>query len=341
MVDRPLVSVVIPTYNQAAYLTEAIDSVLAQDYAPLEVIVVDDGSTDATPTTIAGYADRVISIRQPNHGAAHALNQGIRAARGDLICWLSSDDAFQAGKIERQVEAFAREPGLGLCFTGFETVDSAGEHLRDASDLAWVHPDLFVTVFWKNPINGSTAMVPRSVFRSLGTFDERLRADVDGEMWLRILDHHPARHIKGNWLRYRVHGGALSANRALMRASKTNVRLGRLRDGSLLRHLHASGDPNPGNTLAAMSLEFSRTGLSKLADALLDAARREGAGAELLEQARASRQAFEAKERSERARERRLRIRQAPLLAPARACVRLWRARRSRRPIADDPPSHR
>ena len=88
----PLVSVVIPVYNQGQYLAAAIESVLAQKYEPIELIVVDDGSSDDTPAVISQYVDRISSIRQSNHGASHALNHGIQASQGSLVCWLSADD---------------------------------------------------------------------------------------------------------------------------------------------------------------------------------------------------------------------------------------------------------
>ena len=128
--DTPLVSVVIPTYNQARYLGDCIDSVLAQSYAAIEIVVVDDGSTDATPNVLAGYGDRINQIRQTNHGAASALNRGIRASRGAFVCWLSSDDAFTPDKIARQVTAFRDEPSLGLSFMGFDTVDADARESR-------------------------------------------------------------------------------------------------------------------------------------------------------------------------------------------------------------------
>lgn len=99
---EPLVSVVVPTYNQANYLRSAIESVLTHDYPNIELIVVDDGSTDATPEVLRDYGDAIVLIRQPNRGAANPLNEGIRAARGTYVCWLSSDDAFLPGKLRRQ-----------------------------------------------------------------------------------------------------------------------------------------------------------------------------------------------------------------------------------------------
>ena len=275
-VPDPLVTVVIPTYNQASYLPAAIQSVLEQDYPNVELVVVDDGSTDATPGVIAGYGDALVHLGQPNRGAANALNAGIRAATGSLVCWLSSDDVFLPGKLRRQVDAFREDPDLGFCYTGFVTMDADGRDLRDKSDVPTIHPDLFVSVFWANPVNGSTVMMPKAIFDEVGPFDETLRADVDGDMWLRVLKTRRARYLPGASLRYRVHGAALSADKPLMRASKSQVRRARLRDGSLVARLRASDPSAVAATLARMSAHYTKIGIPDVGRALLRASFRAG-----------------------------------------------------------------
>src|SRR5258705_7356831 len=191
----PLVSVVIPTFNQAAYLREAIDSVLAQTWGNRECIVVDDGSTDGTPEIIASYGDRIVALRQDNRGAANALNAGIRAARGELICWLSSDDAYLATKLEVQVAALLARPDAGLCCTGWETMDATGRTLKQHQESTWIHPDQVVSIFWRNAINGTTVLIPRHVFEAVGPFDDELRADVDGGNWRRVAARGPVASV--------------------------------------------------------------------------------------------------------------------------------------------------
>ena len=262
-------SVVIPTYNQAAYLRASIDSVLAQAYRGIEVVVVDDGSTDETPDILASYGERIRAIRQTNRGAASALNRGIIESRGKYVCWLSSDDAFLPDKVARQVAAFDADPGLGLSFTGFDTIDSTGSFIADRSEIQWRHPDLYVSVFWANPINGSTVMMPRAVFDEVGPFNETLRADVDAEMWFRVLARHRAAHIPGVLLHYRVHDKALSADRGLMHRSKTTVRERVLREGVLVDRLRTHDPVSTPRILAEMSAMFTKQGLRGLGRALL------------------------------------------------------------------------
>src|SRR5712692_1331271 len=106
----PEVSAIIPVYNQERYLREAIDSVLAQTYHDFELLVVDDGSTDATPETIASYGPGIRAFRKTNGGGASALNLGIRQARGGWIGWLSSDDIWEPSKLARQMAALREMP---------------------------------------------------------------------------------------------------------------------------------------------------------------------------------------------------------------------------------------
>lgn len=265
--SSPLVSIVIPVYNQGQYLTSAIESVLAQKYEPIEVIVVDDGSSDETPAVIERYVGRISSIRQTNHGAAHALNHGIQASHGSLVCWLSADDEFLPGKLQAQVEAFLADPDLSLCSTGFDVVDATGNMVRRNPASRWRHPDPFVAVLWANPINGSTVMVRRVVFDEVGYFNTSLRADVDADMWLRIAPGGRIVQLEGAFLRYRVHRASLSANRALMIDSMTRVRLPHVQSGELRRRLgpgrHAA------DILATMAAEYGWRGLRLLGEAML------------------------------------------------------------------------
>ena len=102
----PLVSILINNYNYARFLGEAIDSALSQSYSPVEIILVDDGSTDQSREIISTYSSRVIPIFKENGGQASAFNAGIAASRGDILCFLDSDDYFHPGKVARIVEIF-------------------------------------------------------------------------------------------------------------------------------------------------------------------------------------------------------------------------------------------
>jgi glycosyltransferase involved in cell wall biosynthesis len=120
MAGSPLVSVIVPVFNGARFLAQAIDSILAQRYAPLELIVVDDGSTDATPAVAERYDGKLRYLRQANAGPAAARNAGIVAARGAILAFLDSDDLWLPGKLARQVDRFIARPELEYCVTSFQ-----------------------------------------------------------------------------------------------------------------------------------------------------------------------------------------------------------------------------
>lgn len=273
--EPPVVSVVIPVFNQAAYVVGAVDSVLDQDYPSIELIVVDDGSTDETSARLAAHPGGFRVIRQENRGAAAALNHGISASAGSLVCWLSADDLFRPGKIRRQVEAFQEDPDLGLVYTGYERIHADGARIAVIAAPKPAHRDAFISVFWRNSINGSSVMMPRAVLEACGPFDERLRADVDADMWLRLTRRHRIRCIDGILLSYRIHANTLSADDALMVASMTEVRRRRIRDGTLRSVLEAS-EPNPPRLLAWMAVDFAMQGLFELADEILTLSRSMG-----------------------------------------------------------------
>jgi glycosyltransferase involved in cell wall biosynthesis len=128
--DTPTVSVVIPAFNAEKYLGEAIDSVLRQTVPVTEVVVVDDGSTDRTADIVRAYSDPVRYCHQTNHGVGHACNRGASLARGEFLGFQAADDLWVAEKLERQLDAFRREPDLDMVFT--EVQQFVSPELSDA-----------------------------------------------------------------------------------------------------------------------------------------------------------------------------------------------------------------
>jgi len=166
---------VIPAYNAELFLADAIRSVLAQTAAPLEIIVVDDGSNDGTAQVAQGFGERVRLIRQPNNGPSSARNNGVAAARGEWVAFLDADDAWLPEKLARQAPLFA-EPGVGVVCCG----RLRGEERRG---LRWL---TFDEIWEANEIVVSTAVVRRDVLISLGGFNPELCGVEDWEIWLRI-----------------------------------------------------------------------------------------------------------------------------------------------------------
>src|SRR5437899_11233601 len=111
---RPIVSVIITTYNQGRYISQTIQSAIEQDFDDREIIVVDDGSTDDTPTLVVAFGRRVVYLRQQNQGVAGCRNVGIQQARGELLAFLDGDDLWEPHKLSRQVRAARHNPLSGL-----------------------------------------------------------------------------------------------------------------------------------------------------------------------------------------------------------------------------------
>jgi glycosyltransferase involved in cell wall biosynthesis len=184
----PLVSVVVPTYNRAALIARTLRSVLDQSYRNLELLVVDDASTDGTAEAVAALDDpRIRYLRQDtNAGVAAARNRGIAEARGELIAFLDSDDAWLAGKLERQVAAFARAPGrLGFVYTGTETIHADGRRtILRPERRGFVFRDLLVGMFMHGA--ASSGVMRRDVADVVGGFDGSFPAIEDLEFLLRV-----------------------------------------------------------------------------------------------------------------------------------------------------------
>ena len=201
---QPTVSAIIPTYNSSIFLKEAIESALNQTYSPLEIIVVDDGSTDDTAEVVARYGDRVRYIHKTNGGTSSARNVGLAHATGELISLLDHDDRWLPTKIEKQVHYFEpTDVGMvhgGARFFRTETGEITSE--VPAPPVLRFH-DL---VGWCLVCCGTT-MFRKSVVDELGGFDESLRGTDDWDLWIRIALHHRVLGVEETLSEIRVHAG--------------------------------------------------------------------------------------------------------------------------------------
>jgi glycosyltransferase involved in cell wall biosynthesis len=211
------VSVIIPAYNYGRYLRDAIDSALAQTYPPLEVIVVDDGSTDETQSVVAAFGDRIRTMRQANAGVAVARNNGIQMARGEYIALLDSDDIWMPRKLELQMALFEADPALGLVHCGCETFDDAGHTLE--TFLEGKEGDVADAMLRFEPDTvraGSCIVFPKRIVDEIGGFDERLPPSDDWDFCYRVATRHPFGYVRQALLRYRQHAGGLHRSVARM-----------------------------------------------------------------------------------------------------------------------------
>jgi hypothetical protein len=183
----PRVSVVIPTFNHAAYLPDAIDSVLTQSFSDLEVIVVDDGSTDETPEVVRRFTDgRVRNLRQENRGLSAARNAGIAASRGSLVALLDADDLYEPHFLQVMVGVLDEHRDAGAAYCGYRFVDRENRALQRAESRV-VPPERFADVLLEgNFLVPASVVARRASYEAVGPFDSSLRACEDWDMWLRM-----------------------------------------------------------------------------------------------------------------------------------------------------------
>jgi glycosyltransferase involved in cell wall biosynthesis len=190
--ERPLVSVVIPVYNGQPYLRQAIESALGQTYAPLEVIAVNDGSTDGSAGEIACYGDRVVALHQANAGVGAARNAGAQRASGRFIAFLDQDDWWEPEKVAAQVARFEAEPEVGLVHTNVKHYSEASATfvgpLNPLARPETLVGDCYPLLLAGNAIYNSSVMVRTSVLRRVGVCDPRIVGNSiqDYDLWLRL-----------------------------------------------------------------------------------------------------------------------------------------------------------
>ena len=185
---EPLVSIIIPVYNGADYLGQAVRSALAQTYARNEILIVNDGSTDdgATARIARSFGDAVRYIEKPNGGVASALNKGIAEMRGDYFSWLSHDDIYSPIKLSQQIEVMRQVENSDLIqFCNTVTVDERSRIIGEPERPRELLENTVLAVLGTQ-VNGCTLLVPRSAFQKVGTFDERLKTVQDNDLWLRM-----------------------------------------------------------------------------------------------------------------------------------------------------------
>jgi len=217
---QPLISVIIPAYNARTFISAAVESVLAQTHPAVEVIVVDDGSTDRTLDALAAFQGRIRSLRQPNRGPAAARNAGLALAGGEYVMFLDADDWILPDKLRRQVACLAGSPAVGWVFCDVVYVDRSGRHLFRASERfayarrARLDGDLFSELLPGNFIPVHAPLFRRRCLAEVGLFDEdpRLIGVEDWDLLLRLSVSAPAAYIPDVLAACVLHPGSLSAD---------------------------------------------------------------------------------------------------------------------------------
>ncbi len=209
--EKPLVSIITPSYNQGAYLEHTIQSVLRQDYPQVEYILVDGGSTDNSLEIIKHYHNQLAWwVSVPDRGQAEAINKGLGAARGEIVAWLNSDDLYLPGAVSQAVQVLQNEPELGLVYGDALTVDANGHPLNRLSFGDWGLSELLRFRIICQP----AVFMRRRVLQEAGSLDESYHFMLDHQLWLRMALRAPIRHMASPWAAARHHPGAKNSAQA-------------------------------------------------------------------------------------------------------------------------------
>jgi glycosyltransferase involved in cell wall biosynthesis len=213
-----LVSIVLPVYNQAHYLPTSLESVLAQTYPHYELIVVDDGSTDATADVLVDYQQRYAFtvITQENHGLPCALNAGFAQARGDYLTWTSSDNVMLPDMLAVLVQALGEDPSVGLVYADRYLMDEGGRDLGrfntpDYDPYLLLHANLVHCCF----------LYRRECMARVGGYDPEFIYGEDWEYWIRISQYSRMKHVPQALYRYRLHSTSMTSE--LVRGTARNM----------------------------------------------------------------------------------------------------------------------
>jgi glycosyltransferase involved in cell wall biosynthesis len=221
MVD-PTVSIVIPCYNAEPYIAATIRSVLAQDLPAMEIIVVDDGSSDRSLDVVREQFPAVRVVAQANQGVAAARNHGLSLARGEWVAFVDADDIWLPGKLKAQFDEMAATPGCRMSYTAWQVWPSvapepdagylaqlaelAGDSNRWSGATGWIYPQLLLDcVVWT-----STVLAQRSLFAEIGDFDTTLRLGEDYDLWLRASRVTPIQRVAHPYALYRTHPSSIT-----------------------------------------------------------------------------------------------------------------------------------
>jgi len=209
---NPLVSIVIPVYNGANYMREAIDSALAQTYKNIEIIVVNDGSTDSTEEIAKSYGNKIRYYSKENGGVATALNLAIKNANGDYISWLSHDDIYYIEKIKKQIEKLLQinkdERHKTILYSNYSLINEKSELISERSvqighDIKKLNHSLYP--IFNGLIHGCTLLIPKKCFDDVGYFDETLKVTQDYDLWFRMFPRYKLTFTCDILIKSRIH----------------------------------------------------------------------------------------------------------------------------------------
>ncbi|MCX6071837.1 MAG: glycosyltransferase family 2 protein [Chloroflexi bacterium] len=204
----PLVTIVTPSFNQAQFLGETIESVLSQDYPRIEYIILDGGSTDGSVDIIRRYEDRLAAwVSEPDKGQTEAINRGFGMAHGEILAWLNSDDVYRAGAVKEAVAHLQAHPEVGMVHGGGYYIDEAGAAVARFPSADTNHRELRRGA---PHIAQQSAFFRSAVWRMVGPLDPTFYYAMDYDLWIRISAMTPLAYVPRMWSGFRLHGESKS-----------------------------------------------------------------------------------------------------------------------------------
>ena len=212
--DWPRISIVTPSFNQAAFLEETIRSVLLQDYPNLEYIIIDGGSSDGSVEIIRKYEPWLAYwVSEPDPGFIHAINKGIKKSTGEIISWLNSDDTYFPGVLNTVRTYLIFQPGTQVLYGDALFVDSEGKKISYFKSHDFIPPSIFFDHFIPQP----ASFIRRSIFDQVGLLNEDLKFALDYDLWMRIVNRGRLNYIPELWATYRIHSASKSSREQVFR----------------------------------------------------------------------------------------------------------------------------
>jgi glycosyltransferase involved in cell wall biosynthesis len=211
MDNNPLITVIIPSFNQGQFIRETIDSILNQPFKKIEVIVIDGGSTDTTVDILKTYGNRIYWISEKDRGQTHAINKGLHLAKGDIIAYLNSDDYYLPNTLQQIAELFKTHPDIFWITGDYNIVDETGKGIQSfvISYKKIARKFLsFNLLSILNPIAQPSTFLRRKLIEDVGLFKEELRYTMDYDYWLRAIQLKKPFLLNEKLSAFRIHGSS-------------------------------------------------------------------------------------------------------------------------------------